>query len=261
MRSTSIALVALLALGSNALSAQTEAIGPGIQESSDTSWHYLIEPYVLLPNMQGQTGLGVLPPVDVNEDPEDIFDNLQFGAMLYAEAHNHRWAITSDVLYMNLEADVLRNISILDGEAQVSQLGWELAFLARLSPWIEVGVSALYMKIDAELDVTLDTPLGSVSRSAHFDRDWVDPTVLVRATVPLSDKWFLTGRANIGGYGVSSDFVWQLQGDAGYRFSDRVLMTVGYRAMGFDYDRGSGADRFVYRMNTFGPMLRLGFTF
>lgn len=231
------------------------------QTTADTGWHYLIEPYILFPNMQGQTGIGTLPPVDVDEDPSDIFDNLQFGAMLYAEAHNDRWAFTSDILYMKLEADVLQDVSIADGKAELSQLGWELAFLARLSPWIEVGVGAVYMKIDAELDLTLDTPLGPINRRGDLSRDWVDPTVLVRATVPLGDQWFLLGRANIGGFGVSSDSVWQLQADVGYRFSDRVLMTVGYRALDYDYDRGSGTDRFVYDMTTFGPMLRVGFTF
>lgn len=227
----------------------------------DGGWYYLIEPYILFPNMQGQTGIGSLPPVDVDEDPGDIFENLQFGAMLYAEAHTDRWAFTSDVLYMKLEADVLQDSSIADGKAELSQLGWELAFLARLSPWMEIGVGATYMKIDAQLDLTLNTPLGAVGRTAELDKDWVDPTVLVRATVPLGDKWFLLGRANIGGFGVSSDSVWQLQGDVGYRFSDRMLMTVGYRALGYDYDRGSGTERFVYDMTTFGPMLRLGFTF
>jgi hypothetical protein len=243
-------LFALLAVTANAQGNEGE-----------TGWHYLIQPYVLFPNMQGQTGIGALPPVDVDEDPSDIFDNLQFGAMLYAEAHNDRWALTSDFLYMDLESEVLRNSSIADGTAKVSQLGWEIALLARLSPWIEVGVSALYMKIDAELNITLNTALGSVSRRGDLDREWVDPTVLVRAIVPLGDKWFLAGRANVGGYGVSSDFVWQLQGDIGYRFSDRVLMSVGYRALGIDYDRGSGPDRFVYDMTIFGPMLRVGFAF
>lgn len=231
------------------------------QTAPDTGWHYLIEPYILFPNMQGQTGIGALPPVDVDEDPSDIFDNLQFGAMLYAEVHNDRWAFTSDVLYMKLESEVLQDASIADGKVELSQLGWELAFLARLSPWIEVGAGAVYMKIDAELELTLDTPLGLINRSGDLDRDWVDPIVLVRATVPLGERWFLLGRANIGGFGVSSDSVWQLQGDVGYRFSDRVLMTVGYRALGYDYDRGSGTERFVYDMTTFGPMLRLGFTF
>jgi len=35
----------------------------------------------------------------------------------------------------------------------------------------------------------------------------------------------------------------------------------GYRVIDIDYAHGSGADRFVYDMSTFGPQLRFGFRF
>src|SRR5215813_10732242 len=59
-------------------------------------WHFLLEPYVMFPNMHGTVGLDGLPSVEVDENPGDIFSNLQIGAMLYAEAKKGFWTISSD---------------------------------------------------------------------------------------------------------------------------------------------------------------------
>src|SRR6188508_978157 len=68
-------------------------------DAADGAWEYVIEPYIMFPNMQGTVGLGNHDgPVD--EDPGDIFSNLEMGAMLYAEANNGSWAFSSDLLYM-----------------------------------------------------------------------------------------------------------------------------------------------------------------
>ena len=56
--------------------------------AAKNKWHYLAEPYVVFPNMNGTAGQGNLPDADVKADAGDIFSHLQFGAMLYFEAHN-----------------------------------------------------------------------------------------------------------------------------------------------------------------------------
>src|SRR5690348_10064025 len=78
------------------------AAGARAQGAPDDGWHFLVEPYAMFPNMEGETGIGNLPPVHVDEDPQDIFDHLQMGAMLFFEARNDRWAFSTDLLYMDL---------------------------------------------------------------------------------------------------------------------------------------------------------------
>ena len=63
----------------------------------------------MFPNMKGETGIRNLPPVHIDESPSDIFENLQMGAMFYAEAQNDRWTFSTDTLYMNLGSDMSRN--------------------------------------------------------------------------------------------------------------------------------------------------------
>jgi hypothetical protein len=231
------------------------------QQAADSGWHYLIQPYALLPNMKGETGIADLPAVSVDQDPQDIFDHLDLGAMLYAEAHNDRWAFSSDVLYMDLGQRATPKGIVTDGDVDISQVGWELAALRRLTPWFELGLAATYNNIKADVKVTTDTILGVTTRSAGLTEEWIDPTVVARATFPLRGNWFFQGRGNIGGFGIGSDLVWQVQADVGYRHSDKWLFTFGYRIIDIDYDHGSGADRFVYDMQTFGPVLKVGYSF
>ena len=113
-------LVGLVALAGAASGCAASAQG------ADGGWHYLVEPYLMFPNMKGDIGLGNLPSVHIDESPDDIFSNLQIGAMLYAEAHNERWAFASDIIYMDLESGISERTLIAGGKAEAAQLGWEL---------------------------------------------------------------------------------------------------------------------------------------
>jgi hypothetical protein len=233
------------------------------QAGPDAGWQFLIEPYVMFPNMKGETGIGNLPAVHVDQDPQDIFENLQFGAMLYFEARHEQWAFSSDVLYMDLGADFEGGTLINDGSVDVSQLGWELAALRRLSPWFELGVGVTFNQVDASVKFDTQNPLTGQTGGTSFGttEEWIDPTIVARAILPFGDRWFFQARANLGGFGVGSDLMWQLQADLGYRRSDKWRFTFGYRVIDIDYDQGHDNGRFVYDVQTFGPVLRLGYSF
>ena len=232
------------------------------QDAPDGGWHFLVEPYAMFPNMKGDTGIGNLPPVHVDEDPQDIFDNLQMGAMLFFEARNEKWAFSTDLLYMDLEADIEPATLITGGKAGVSQLGWELAAMRRLAPWFELGLGATYNKIDADVDIGVLGIIGpNYTLSGGLTEEGIDPTIVARATVPFGEKWFFQARANVGGFGIGSDLMWQLQADVGYRPSEKWRFSFGYRVIDIEYDQGHDSGRFVYDIQTFGPVLRLGYSF
>ncbi len=233
---------------------------PGTDTVSPKSkWYYLLEPYAMFPNMKGKMGLGSLPDAEVDEDPGDIFKNLQFGAMLYAEAYNDLWAISSDFTYMKLGADIASKNGIITGNAEAKQLAWELAGLRKLKPWLEVGIGLQLNSIKSDLAVNVSTPSGPQARSRGLTETWVDPSIIARVKFPMQGKWLLQFRGNIGGFGIGSDFYWQVQAYAGYRFSKLFQLSAGYRVISADYEKGSGQDRFLYDINTFGPVLRFGF--
>jgi hypothetical protein len=226
-------------------------------------WQYRVEPYLMFPNMSGQTGIEALPLVNVDASPADIFSRLQMGAMLNLEASNGNWSVISDILYMDLEQDITPSTLINSGEVGMKQFAWELAGLKRVTPWLELGIGGILNSIGVDETVTRNLVGGGTStQSASASKTWVDPMLIARLATPSRPKkWFGQFRGEIGGFGIGSDFAWQVQAIGGYRFSKLFDMTVGYRGIGFDYQSGEGAKTFMYDMTIFGPMVRFGFNF
>ena len=219
-------------------------------------WRYFLEPYLMFPNMHGKVGLGNLPDAAVDENPSDIFNNLQIGVMFYGEAYSNFWVITSDLTYMKLAADAQSQHGILFGNVEVKQTMWELAMMRKLKPWLEAGLAMQLNNISSKLDLVINGSGGN----RNLSETWVDPSLVVRLKWPVN-RWLFQFRGNAGGFGIGSDFYWQTQAYAGYRFSKVFVLSAGYRIVGFDYEKGSDSERFLYDMNTFGGVIRLGFNF
>jgi len=85
--------------------------------------------------------------------------------------------------------------------------------------------------------------------------------LIARIHSKSNEKFIYQLRGEIGGFGIGSDFAWQMQAYAGYRFSKLFQITGGYRIISLDYESGSGQNRFMYNVDTSGPVLRFGFNF
>lgn len=231
------------------------------QSTSDNSWKFLIEPYLMFPSMSGTAGIRELPPLTVDASASDIFSNLQFGAMLYLEAQTDKWAIGSDFVYMKLAQDVTPGVVISSGRLTAKQLIWEFSGLYRILPYLEGGIGLRMNNIEMGADINRFTIGGGDTTflSAENSQFWIDPVIIARATTAINDKWQFQFRGDIGGFSIGSSLTWQLQGYVGYRFTKLFQTTIGYRVIGIDYDKGSGADRFRYDVNTSGPVVKLGF--
>ena len=230
-------------------------------ENDPGQWHFLIEPYFMFANVHGTEGIGNLPDIHVDQSPSDIFNHLKFGAMIYAEASKGPWKISSDLIYLKLGANVSGTRLIYSGDASTKQLSWELALLRKFTPWLDAGLGAQLNSISADYNIAINTPAGAFITGGSRSKTWVDPSIIGNAHFDLSPKWSLLIRGNIGGFGIGSKFYWQMQAYAGYHLSQLFSISAGYRAIGIDYESGSGADRFLYDVNTFGPVIRFGFSF
>lgn len=230
--------------------------------SSPGKWHYRVEPYLMFPNMSGQTGVAGLPLADVDASASDIFSKLQMGFMLNVDAGNGTWAINSDFLYMSLKQELSPSTLLNSGEVKAKQMGWEVSGFRRVAPWLEFGIGGLLNSIELDLDITQNqVGGGTISKSGNQSKTWLDPMLISRFSTTGNGKFYGQLRAELGGFGIGSDFAWQIQGIAGYRFSKLFDMSLGYRAISLDYKDGDGPKAFVYDVTTFGPMVRFGFSF
>src|ERR1700754_2932418 len=194
-----------------------------------SAWHYLVEPYMMFPNMNGTVGIGNLPETHLDENPGDIFDHFQFGAMLYGEAYNDKWIASSDFTYMSLGQDVSGKL-IAYGHIDIKQLAWELALLKRIKPWLALGIAGQLNYIKSDIDVAINTTTTPTVRSRSFSKTWVDPSIVAAIKMPLARKWSLRFRGNIGGFGIASKIYWQTQLYVDYHVSETFQLSAGYRA-------------------------------
>jgi hypothetical protein len=225
-------------------------------------WHFLTDIYLMFPYMDGTMGIGNVITVPVDANPGDIFSKLKFAGMLYFEAHNNRWAITSDIVYMNLNQEVTQGTILHSGTVSAEQFVWEPAGFYRITPFLEAGVGGRLNNLQAAIDVRRNVfPAGTEEVTGSGSKTWFDPIIIARLSTYIRDKWLFQFRGDIGGFGVGSDFTWQLQAYAGYRFSKVFQLAAGYRVLSIDYDKGTGADQFIFNVDEFGPVLRFGFNF
>lgn len=215
----------------------------------------------MAPNMQGDTGVRELPLVSVHQTPSDIFENLELGAMLYAEADNGDSIVSVDFIYTKLGGDASIRPPLLEGEIEMAQTAFELAWLKHVTSNFDLGAAVVYNRIRAEADVALTLGGQTRTRSAELTEDWIDPAIVARWTRPIGERWSVQVRGNLGGFGIGSDLFWQLQASAVWSGSPRSQISFGYRVIDIDYENGNGADRFVYDMTTFGPVIKFGFKF
>lgn len=108
----------------------------------------------------------------------------------------------------------------------------------------------LSKKIARVVESSLDT------RVARTD-DWWDPYVGFRGRCQLNDKFYVSAKADIGGFGVGADITWTAEAALGWKVSERIFSEVGYRAAGVDYEK----DGLVYDMITHGPQVTVGVEF
>lgn len=229
------------------------------QESEEAdSWSFKVAPYFLFPNMNGSATVRGIA-ADVDASPGDIFEKLDFGAMLFLEAATPKFAITLDGLYMNLGETGLTPVTGRETEVDMKQFLGQANFLWRLAPWAEIGLGGRLNGIEGGLKVAEGEVLAGFDVSQA--KTWFDPVIAVRLTAPLESSWHLGIAGDYGGFGIGSDYAWQVFPFVGYRFSRLFELGLGYRAVGMKYETGSGNDLFIYDMTIFGPQIGAVFHF
>jgi len=221
------------------------APGPDPVSADGRSW--ILEPYFLVPTMSGTSGIRGLE-ADVNASSGDILSALDFGAMLYIEMHGPKTSVSLDNMYMNLGAGGDTRLGTVD--VDMRQTGVALTGYRRFGHSFEGTLGVTFNSIKGGL--TSSGPLG-VDLSDH--QIWVDPYVGIRLQTPNPKRWRFTFNGSVGGFGVGSDFAWQAFPEIGYRCSPTFEISGGFRALDMDYENGTGSEKFVYNMTTYGPQL------
>lgn len=86
---------------------------------------------------------------------------------------------------------------------------------------------------------------------------WADPYIGIGGRYKLSKPFYLTGKADVGGFDVGSIITVQGYGGIGYQYNPNIYAELGFRFLYYDYD----SDGFLYKVWTYGPQLTAGIQF
>jgi len=242
---------------------------------TESGWEVSISPlYFWGAGFDGTVGVfGAQAEMDVTpkdlywDDLSTVLDDLEGYYMGAGEIRNGKFGFFYDVYYIDLgdyEHEAVGG-GILGGEVDVG-VGFSLFFSTLAGTYrayedetVHIDVLAGLRVWDVDLSIGLDLEGLRRDRSGNLEEDdtWVDPVIGVKGGVDISDNVYLGGWAMVGGFGVESDFMWDVFGGAGYNFNDWLSAYAGFRAGGVDYTN----DSFKWDMTMYGPMAGLGVKF
>jgi hypothetical protein len=232
-------MVATLGAAMPALGQQPGPAAPAPGER----WSVRVAPYLWAAAMDGHATVGDTRS-DVDVPFKDTLKDLSGGAMLLVSLEKGRFGIAADGLYARVSPDSEVNGVEIDTTSDSAQLAvgpyyrlieWQYGTSPSGRPLLlvvapEAGFWLTYMRTEIEVrgGPTVD---GSET--------WVDPLIGSRIRLGLSDRFGIAAEVNFGGFGVGSDFTWNLQAFVGYRttlFGHDTTFALGYRALDQDYD-------------------------
>jgi len=236
----------------------------------ENQWKFTVIPFMWATTIDSKVTVGGYD-VETRTSFSDIWQNLNGAMMIRLEAQKGKFGLFLEPQYSKIKVDgtfvrqrhanlpaIPRDLTLTYEQWTVEGGGFYQAGKWRVGEdkdqWVVVDVlaGARYWSIKVDLDTsTIINPDRSNS--------WVDPIIGARLNADLSRKVMLNLRADIGGFGVGSDFSWNGLAAIGYRFTENITGLLGYRALYVNYK--SGTSRARYEETLHGPIMGLAFTF
>lgn len=223
-------------------------------------WRFNVAPYLWGASLNGDVTIGRVR-ADVDLGFLDILKDLSFGGMLYAEARKPDYGFFTNIAFVRTEdgsggqvdTDVTSDSAqiALGGFYRVVDWQWGEDGGRPLTLAVEPLAGLRWSYLRAEIKLS-----GGPVKLPQADRSesLVDPIVGVRLGSDLSRDWLAFVAADVGGFGIGSDYAWNVEGYVGYRvtaFGIPTILSLGYRAFHQKYEDGD----FKWDVTQHGPIL------
>jgi hypothetical protein len=233
------------------------------QESPDSTafdpgdWHFTTRFGIWFLNMKGTVGARGRES-DVDAGFNDLFEHLDYSFTPGFELGNGPWSLvfngviarlTDDVKVANEKATVSSKLQVYDAVIAYHLADYRLVTEDpddSRSLGIDVGAGARYTYGSAKIN---PEAVGSFEK----DESWVDPLFALRINVDLLEGVSLRNEGTIGGFGAASNLTWSAASYLDWGITPRFALNLGYRAVGWDFERGD----FEWDMVLHGPWLGL----
>ncbi len=196
---------------------------------SDSPWQFSIRPYFFLSGVSGSvTASGQTIPI--NSTFGDLLGNLRPSGFLTFSAEKAPWGVYADLQYINLAGE---GGHALEAELSLKNTIAELdvTFRPPAAQTLKFFVGARVYAIDQGLTI------GS-QPEAKARTTVVDPILGATGSWSLNDSWKFEVRGDIGGFGVGSEFTYQMMALFHVNLSKTLALPFGYRVLGYEVNTG-----------------------
>lgn len=214
-------------------------------------WVIDVSPYMWATSVKGDVSLGNRT-AHISESFLDLLKILDFGGMLWLDAHNDRLGFFYNGYYSKLSTNKVALDTLVTAASQlvISSAGASYRFSgAPESPFfVEPYIGARYT-------ATRSSVSASQFGTAGLKEDWTDAIIGSRFNYTLSTASNIEGAADYGQASRSSSYNVMLL--AGYQSAihfKRTRFYLGYRYLHQNYGHGEGASLYRWKMNIFGPV-------
>ena len=219
-------------------------------ESNPDKWRFTITPYLWVASIKGSTGAD---GVDAGIDIDYVFfslDNLEGAFFIGATAGKGRWTLQTDFVYLNFaDSFTLGGVDTsIDLKGDVVEVSAAYALQSVQYTEFLFGVR----RVSIGLDVSL-TP----GPAGDDKQIWLDPIVGFRYARPLGERWHAIARADVGGFGFSSEFTVNVFAGAGLNMTRHSSLFFGYRYLTLDFNE----DQYLIDLTAEGFALGVEFNF
>lgn len=246
------AIIAAAALGLVLAGGEARA-QDGARKASDDAWTVIWPIYLWASGIEGRVGAGG-NVIEIDVGFRDLVKKLDGALFLPLELRKGRWAAVLEVIAIRLgdqRAFAGRLFDRVDLESDQTLI--ELSPRYRLTRPGALTLEALAGLRLWHLSTTLTLhPANPVlpELTLGVGELWADPIVGARALARPGGRWQLSARGDLGGFGIGSEFTWQLIGLVGYEVASGTTLLAGYRQL--DVDFRDDDDGFVYDTGTGG---------
>ncbi|HYY27993.1 MAG TPA: autotransporter outer membrane beta-barrel domain-containing protein, partial [Chthoniobacterales bacterium] len=96
-----------------------------------------------------------------------------------------------------------------------------------------------------------------LNRSFSLYENWFDPFIGIRGRYNLTKAFYLTGQADVGGFGIGSEITWETYAALGCQITRNIYSELGYRYLYLDYDTTT----YIFQGSLRGAQLTVGINF
>jgi len=228
--------------------------------AAESEWEYTATLYGWFPGISTtvETPVG---EIEAEVDFDEFLETLDIAFLGAFEARKGRLSLIGDLQFFDISAETGRAPGAFTGAEIDSQLAIFSAYAAYAlvdseDLRFDVGGGFRYNGTSVEAELAQE---GGGGPSFEDDGGWTDLLLAARVRREFSNKWYGTGYADVGGFGIgdSSELTWQVSAGLGYEFNDTWSMAGGYR----HYSVEHGEDLVTTTIEVSGPFLGVQIAF